>query len=126
MVDQLPYSLLERYARGLSPDGIFLRVAHEGLSFRNCRYPHAFTFTAPGHALISTGASPHLNGIINNSWFDREANKTINCVSDQDARVIGAIGDPDGVSPRLLAVPTLGDSLKLSTGGSARVFSISL
>ncbi|MCG3126143.1 MAG: Calcium-transporting ATPase [Phycisphaerae bacterium] len=127
-VDQLSADYRTRFARGLADDGFFRRVERDGLSYSNCRHMHAGTFTAPGHAVIMTGAYPHLTGIINNDWHDRRLNRQAYCVEDADAPLVGAeMADPsEGISPRQLLVPTVGDALKLATAGRAKVFGVSL
>jgi predicted AlkP superfamily pyrophosphatase or phosphodiesterase len=37
----------------------------------NARHHHAITFTCPGHATLSTGASPSVSGIVSNDWWPR-------------------------------------------------------
>jgi hypothetical protein len=41
--------------------------------FANARYRYSVTFTGPGHASIGTGLLPAENGIVGNSWFERDA-----------------------------------------------------
>jgi hypothetical protein len=106
VVDQLPVRLLEApaalYTAGLqrlTGDQAFVGVA---------RHPHATTFTGPGHATISTGAAPAVNGIVSNDWW--------------------VPGEPEGASvycgdPALLEAGTLADRV-LDAGG--QVASVSL
>lgn len=127
-VDQLSADYRTRFARGLTDDGFFRRVDRAGLTYTNCRHLHAGTFTAPGHSVIMTGAHPHLTGIVNNDWHDRDANRQVYCVEDVDAPLVGAemAAPTEGISPRRLLVPTVGDTLKLATAGRAKVFGVSL
>ncbi|MEO6625714.1 MAG: alkaline phosphatase family protein, partial [Burkholderiaceae bacterium] len=149
-VDQLCYEYLVRFRGGFAADGLFLRVEKEGASFVNCHHRHAFTVTAPGHAVQLSGAYPDTNAVIGNSWFDRVSGKTIYCVADPEEDLVGPPPpvktteatptpetkpadakekekeeeDPTGISPRNLAVDTVGDVLKLATGGKAKVFGV--
>ncbi len=111
-VDQMRADYLERFAPLLT-NGLG-RLLREGVVFTDAHHFHAATETAPGHATLATGTFPRRHGIIGNSWFDREAGEEAYCC-----------GDPDhGVSPRNMAVPTLGDLLK-ATWPQSRVFSAS-
>lgn len=123
-VDQLPARYLTQWQDRFADDGLFRRLMREGAWYANCHHRHAFTLTGPGHSTMLTGADPARTGIVGNEWFDRATGKTINCVDDADAQAVGApTGEPS--SPRNLLVPTLGDELKLATGGKSKVFGIS-
>ena len=69
-VDQLCYEYFERFKDNFADDGFFRRVDREGASFTECHHRHAFTYTAPGHSVLTTGAYPRQSGIIGNGWFD--------------------------------------------------------
>lgn len=124
-IDQFPFEYLERFRHNFSPDGLFLELVDKGLVYSNCHHAHAFTFTGPGHASLLTGTYPATHGIIANEWYDRATDKTINCVSDKDAAIVGddAAG---GISPRNLLAPTVGDVMKLESAGRSKVFGIAL
>lgn len=128
VVDQLAYDFLERFDANFTADGLFRRIQRGGALCSNCRFEQAVTVTAVGHSVISTGAHPHLTGIVENGWFDRSERRVVGSVEDREAPIVGAerpAGAP-GASPRRLLVPTLGDSLKLATQGRGRVFSIAV
>ena len=103
--------------------GVLAQIKQRGARYSRCEHGHAFTFTGPGHAVIACGAFPRRSGIIGNSWYDRQLGKTVNCVSDPDARIIGAPSTKTA-SPSRLVAPTVGDALKQGTGGKAKVYSI--
>lgn len=124
-IDQLPFEYLRRFERGFSERGFFRRAARAGAVFSNAQHRHLITSTGPGHAALLTGAYPRQHGIVGNDWYDPAAGKNVNCVGDPEYPTIGTVGVDEGVSPRTLLVPTLGDELKLSTGGQSRVFGIS-
>ena len=71
-VDQLRFDYVDRFAPWLTERG-FKRFAKEGAVFANARYRYSVTFTGPGHASIGTGLLPAENGIVGNSWFERDA-----------------------------------------------------
>lgn len=89
----------------------FNRLANEGAYFANCLYNHANNMTGPGHAVMLTGVYPAKNGIVSNDFFDRDAQRVVNCVEDTAHRVFGA-ATADGISPKNLVVPTVGDVLR--------------
>jgi len=129
-VDQFAYDYLPRFRKGYATDGIFARFWKEGASYINAHHRHAYTYTAPGHAVQLTGAYSRTHGIVDNDWYERETGKIINCVLDRDVKIVGrpAIAkpptEPDGVSPRNLLVETIGDRLKKKNEKS-KVFGVS-
>ena len=125
-VDQWRYEYFERFAPNLHHRGIARRSQRRGLWFDNCLHQHAFTYTGPGHSVLMTGAYPNRTGIIDNSWYDRTTDETVYCVADSEAQIIGTTASDSPVSPRRLLVDTLGDQLKLATGGAAKVFGVAI
>jgi len=71
-VDQLRFDYIERFAPWYSERGLN-RFLKSGAIFTNTRYRHGVTFTGPGHAAIGTGLLPAENGIVGNTWFERDA-----------------------------------------------------
>jgi predicted AlkP superfamily pyrophosphatase or phosphodiesterase len=108
--------------------GGFRYLMTQGSYFVDARYNHSPTFTGPGHAVILTGGSPYKTGIIGNDWFDKTTHTPVYCVDDARQKVVGAaagsVAKPMG--PLNLRSTTLGDELKLATGGAAKVVTISL
>ncbi|MCU1310938.1 MAG: type phosphodiesterase/nucleotide pyrophosphatase [Candidatus Angelobacter sp.] len=127
VVDQFRGDYLERYRDQLSPNG-FRMLMDRGANFTDCYYDYAVTMTAPGHATIGTGAYSNAHGIGNNEWWDPARKKVVTSVQDGNVQVVGASkgAEEDGASPHNLLADTLGDELRLATGGKARVFSVSL
>ncbi len=125
-VDQLAYEYLVRFRQNFDEHGYFRQVERSGYWFSNCHHPHAFTYTAPGHAVLLTGANPCHSGIIDNDWYDRKSGKTMYCVTDSDVTMIGASSDDKPVSPRNLLCDTLGDQLILSSNGKSKVFGVAI
>ncbi|MBI5215465.1 MAG: alkaline phosphatase family protein [Ignavibacteriae bacterium] len=122
VVDQLPYEHLERFSPYFSDKG-FNYLMKNGANFINTNYKYAYTKTACGHAAIATGTNPDLNGIVGNAWYDRTKKKTVNCVGDENEKLVGKEGA--GKSPRTLTTYTLGDMLKLSTNFRSKVIGVS-
>jgi len=123
VIDQFRGDYPERYRQRFVENGFRLFLDH-GAAFVNCDFEYANTQTAPGHATLFTGAYSDGHGIGGNSWWDPERQKTVTSVSDASTKIIGASGD--GASPHNLLADTIGDELKLATGGRSRVFAISL
>ncbi len=121
-LDQFPQEYLQRFQPYFGPGG-FNRFLDHGAAYQNCYFSHATTFTGPGHAAIGTGLTPAENGIIANTWFDRETGQAEYCV--EDGRVELSEGGSTKVSPVNLAEDSLGDRLQEKYPGS-RVYSVSI
>lgn len=120
-VDQLRGDYLERFGDHFGRGG-FRRLMDEGAWFPRAFYGHGATATGPGHACISTGCNPRVNGISVNRGPDGEVS------SDSAAPLVG-LDDPrrtaEGGSARRLLVPTVGELLKQAQPAS-RSFSVGL
>ncbi len=123
-VDQFCQDYLVRFSDNFSDEGLFRRVFKDGAAYGNCHHQHAFTFTAPGHAVLLTGAYPNTHGIIDNDWFDRDLKGMRYCVADSFVKVVGA-ETGKGMSPRTLLVNTVGDQMKLANRKS-KVFGVAI
>lgn len=133
-VDQLRADLVLRFRHVYGPGG-FARLLNDGADYRETRYLHATTKTAPGHATIATGVPSAVHGIFSNEWVTDLANRRYSAaVQDPEAPLVGldrAVRSPGGVierdagrSPRKLLAPTVGDQLKLRYGTRSRVIGI--
>jgi len=124
VVDQLPVRLYDRILH-VAPPGGLRRLAEGGANLTG-RYGHANTSTAPGHALIATGADAGRSGIVGNSWWSREAWRKMYAAEDAGFSVLGRPpASHDGTSPRNLRLPGLGDVLRAASYGRARIVSMS-
>ena len=47
----LAYDYLVRFRRNFADDGVFALCERDGVWLANCHHRHAFTITAPGHAV---------------------------------------------------------------------------
>src|SRR5271166_804528 len=138
VIDQFRGDYLERY-RDHFGDAGFRVFLDRGAYFTDCNYDYANTRTAPGHATLFTGSYTSGHGIVANEWWDPHKKKLVTSVEDDSTSLVGLAsvglakpapaelgrGTP-GASPHNLLSDTLGDELKLATGGKARVFAISL
>jgi predicted AlkP superfamily pyrophosphatase or phosphodiesterase len=125
VIDQFRGDYLERY-RDQFGDGGFRVFLDRGAYFTDCNYDYANTRTAPGHATLFTGSYTSGHGIVANEWWDPQKKKRVTSVEDDAARLVGVGKTGPGASPHNLMSDTLGDELKLATGGKARVFAVSL
>ncbi len=126
-VDQYRADYLTRFwdlylpARSEGKPGGFRFLAQEGADFRNAAYDYASTFTCPGHASILTGSVPAIHGVISNSWYDRESSARVgNCTEPPS----DGSGQRPQRGPSNLQATTLGDELKLASGGRSQVVSL--
>lgn len=108
--------------------GGFRYLQQKGAWYPDCQYQHYRTVTAAGHAVIGTGAQPWASGIVGNSWWDAAAGKSIYCVADPQAQVVGAQpgSKQTPMSAANLLTTTVGDELELATGGRARTVALAL
>ena len=125
VVDQFRYDYLERFG-DLFVAGGLRRLQREGASWTQADYDHIQTETAPGHATLMTGTWPAENGIVGNLWYDRATGQNVTSVSDGGAKLFGGGEGEVASSPRRLLVSTLGDELRMMTGGRSRVVGISV
>jgi len=125
VIDQFRGDMLERHYDELSPNG-FRTLLDHGAWFKNCYYNYANTETGPGHATIGTGSYTLGHGIMANQWYDPARGRFVTSVQDDNAKVLGADVAGPSASPHNLQTDTIGDELKLATGGRAKVFGISL
>jgi hypothetical protein len=123
VIDQFRYDYTTRFAGEYK--GGLARLLARGAVFTNARYQHFPTVTAVGHSTILSGALPSISGIIENSWYDRDEGRQVTSVSDSTVRILGGTRSI-GSSPRRLLVSTIGDEMKIASGGKARVIGISL
>lgn len=123
MIDQLRADYLVRFSDQFV-DGGFRRLLNRGAVFTNAHYNHTPTYTACGHSIFMSGATPSMSGIIGNEWFDREAGRRVTSVSDTNVKLLGGKSDSTSASPVKLIGSTLGDEMRMATGGKAKVVGI--
>ncbi len=123
VVDQMRVDYLYRYQSKFSKNG-FKKLLTNGSFFANTHFNYVPTVTAPGHAAIFTGATPSINGIAGNYWFDTQKRKRVYCVADADAKAIGIESNSHKVSAKNCVSSTIGDELKMASNGKSKVFGI--
>ncbi len=86
-----------------------------GAFFPDTRHEQAEVATAPGHAVLSTGAYPWRTGIVSNRLLNRSTGKEEPIFWDPGHPVLGAPPGPEDSSPEALLGETLADHLRLFT-----------
>lgn len=124
VVDQMRYDYLYNYWSKYSENG-FKKLVDFGYNFTNSHYNYVPTYTAPGHASVYTGTTPSTHGIIANDWYDRKEGK-IYCVEDAGEKSVGTSNASGQMSPKRLISSTIGDELKIASGGKSKVIGIAL
>ena len=123
VVDQMRWDYLYT-CQHMWGDGGFNRLLGEGYSCANTMIDYLPTVTACGHASIYTGSTPAIHGIAGNNYKIDGHNTS--SVRDNTVSGVGTTSSGAQKSPRNLMVTTLGDQLKLATGGKGRVVGVSL
>lgn len=124
VVDQMRYDYIERFSAGYGTNG-FARLKREGSNFTNAHFNYVPTYTAPGHATVYTGTTPHYHGIISNDWYEGTEDKEIYVVDDPAYETVGSSTTAGKSSPHRLKTPTITDQFKIDNPNS-RVFSVSI
>lgn len=114
-IDQLRSDFLEAYAPLYGEKG-FKKLLTQGRVYENASYPLIQTDRASAISTILTGTVPYYHSIVGQSWINRETLRPQYCTEDN--RQNGIVG------PHHLAVSTLGDEMKVASGGKALVFAI--
>ena len=123
VVDQMRADYVDRFNAEWT--GGLKRMAAQGAWFQQAAYPYLTTVTCAGHATIATGSFPHVHGIFQNAWWDRDAKRQMTCSQDPAARGIGyGVDVTGGDSAYRLQVPTFSDLLRTQRG--AHIVSLSL
>jgi len=125
VIDMFPAEFLTRFRDRFAAGG-FARLIEGGALFTDCAYRQAITNTAPAHACIATGTTPDRHGIVDNQWYDRALGRMVGAVEDPDAPLVGAATTLPGASPRHLIGDTLGDEMRLASGGRGRTIGLSV
>ncbi len=124
MVDQMRWDYLYKYGDRYGEGG-FKRLLREGFSCENTLISHAPTVTAVGHSSVYTGSVPAINGIAENSWYDREWGREIESVEDTTVTAVGSVSKGNR-SPRNLLTTTIGDELRIASNYRSKVVGIAI
>lgn len=121
IADQFPYNYFSLCTNKFQPNG-FRYLLDNGADFTSCRYLGATNQTASNLAVIATGAYPWSNGIIGNQWYDRRKQKIVKAISAEDNTTTS---DASAAHSHMLVGTTIGDELKIYTGGLSQVITMS-
>jgi predicted AlkP superfamily pyrophosphatase or phosphodiesterase len=132
VIDQFPSWAFAKQ-KSLFTGGI-ARLLREGAFVPEAELPYASTFTAVGHATISTGVPPRVSGIVGNYWFRRAEGRDHPAEYDGSAPVFvvgekygpSEVSPEDGASGRALRVAGIADALHAATNGAGKSVSVSL
>jgi predicted AlkP superfamily pyrophosphatase or phosphodiesterase len=139
-VDALRGDLPTRYAHMLG-DGGFKYLMERGIHYNNAHYQHANTETIVGHASLATGSVPAAHGMVGNVWFDREKDRLVYNIEDENYRLLTAGADVDknleidptqkaakvdGRSPAAIMSSTFSDELAVHYNGQSKIFGVSV
>ncbi|MFT6748554.1 MAG: putative AlkP superfamily pyrophosphatase or phosphodiesterase, partial [Flavobacterium sp.] len=126
VVDQMKAEYLDRFNSDFSEIG-FKKLINNGFSYTNMHYNFVPTYTAPGHAAIFTGATPSVNGIVGNDWFNKRTGQNMYCTDDLSVLTLGnGTKDEGEMSPKNLLSTTITDELRLATNFKGKVIGISV
>jgi len=125
VVDQMRNDFIYRYWDRYSAGG-FKRLVNEGYYFKNTHFNYIPTFTGPGHCSIYTGATPRTHGIIANEWYSKTSGDEMYCVWDSAVQTVGSKNKNGLMSPKNQLSSTIGDELKMSSNGKAKVFAVAI
>lgn len=114
-IDQLRSDYLENFAPYYGTNG-FRKLLTQGLVYENAAYPFVSPDKASAISTIISGTTPSYHSIIGEQWLDRNSLRPINCTE--------APSHPGVPTPSQLAVSTLGDEMKVSSQGTAKIFAI--
>jgi predicted AlkP superfamily pyrophosphatase or phosphodiesterase len=103
----------------------FAPLIAQGAFFPAVRYEYAEVVTSSGHATLATGANPWRHGVVGNHLINRFTGQQEAIFADSAHPVLEAPPSNDDVSPASLLAETIGDRLRLSTTGRAKVISLS-
>lgn len=125
MVDQMRADYIRKYWDKFGDDG-FRRLVNEGFTFTNNHFDYTPTATGPGHASVYTGTTPAVHGVMGNSWYVRELDKSINVIEVPGFKGVGSQpGEEDNKGPGNVLTTTVGDELRLHTNFRSKVIGIS-
>ena len=124
VVDQFRYDYLSRFGDLFGSRGIG-RLTRAGASWTDANFDHVPTFTAPGHAVFMTGASPSQTGIVANEWYERETGRRVKSITDDSTMMLAGKPNEKGKGPRRLLCSTVGDELRLADRDRSKVIGIS-
>lgn len=119
-IDQLRTDYIEAFSALYGERG-FRRLFKEGRVYVNAEYDFIKPDQSSSVASVYTGTTPYYNGIVGNTWMDRNSLCLVKSVED---RAYMGIYTSESTSPQHLQVSNLSDELMVATQGQAHVYSI--
>lgn len=117
-IDQLRSDYMQAF-NILYGDGGFNKLLNEGKVFERAVNDFTPVDRASSMATQVTGAVPYYNGVVAQSWLDRNTLRPVFCTEEKRQGQSGVVNNP-----KKLLVSTVSDELKVYTLGEAKVFSI--
>ena len=120
VVDQLRGDYLQYFSPTFGEKG-FKRLMNEGLAYHRVNFGFPNVGQASSIATIYTGTYPYFHGIVADKKMDFESLREVSILFDN-----AYLGNytTDRFSPLALLSATVGDELKIETGGVSNVFAI--
>lgn len=112
-IDQLRTDYIEAFSP-LYCQGGLRKLFAESIVYDAASYPYAPVDKASAAATLSTGTTPYYHGIVASKWLDRSTLRPVFCIED----------NKHYLSPAKLATSTVGDEMKISSNGTAIVYSV--
>lgn len=125
VVDNLSIQDIERNRHLLSTEGI-LKLVNEGTLFNNAYYPYSCESNESDYTSIVTATTPRHHGIIAKRWYDRNKEEYQSSIANNKHISIGLNKQQKSFDASNILCSTIGDELKLNTGGKSKVYSVSL
>lgn len=119
VVDGLTMDNIDQLRSYFSDSG-FNRLLNDGVTVTDLNYQSTLDPTA-ATAIIMTGASPAVNGIDSGEKYDISTRRAVSVFSDPS--IIGNYTN-ETYSPTILKTSTIGDEIRIATGGLGHVYSI--
>ena len=125
VVDQMRWDYLYRYSNRYGTDG-FKRLLKDGFNCENAFIPYTPTYTAAGHTCVYTGSVPALHGIMGNSWYSKELDRTVYCTEDFNVQSVGSTSAAGKMSPRNMQSNTITDEVRMAQNFNNKTIAIAL
>ena len=123
VIDQMRWDYIYKFKDRYGKNG-FNKIVANGFSNENTFIPYAPTVTAVGHTCVYTGTVPAINGIVGNSWYNKNLKRIVYCTEDSTVQSVGGDAKNGKMSPRNLLSNTITDELQIATNFESKVVGI--
>ena len=119
-VDQLRGDYIEYFYNTFGERG-FKRLMNEGVVYNNIRFEFSNIDQASAFATLFTGSNPCFSGIGSNFSYDFDRDREVSILNDPEY-----LGNytKENYSPKNLFSSTIGDELKIASGGRSDVYAV--